>query len=234
MRARCEGAAVELATGARSGWWPRTGARDHRARHRFAGHLRCPVRTHPAADGSPWGNRKRVERSTRERRISGATRSPAPPGECGRSLTRQAKKAVPAPTCSAATSPPAPRSGLVPRLRSGHCGGLREVPLHHLSTYSEVDPERGAGLTASPFLRVASRTRRAPLSAPGSPQVPWVCGHFILCSATVTGYVFPGSSSAWHSPLPDRTAPSRLRRATCRSVGVVPSKEHAGACASAI
>jgi hypothetical protein len=41
---------------------------------------------------------------------------------------------------------------------------------------SEVDLERGAGLAAGPFLRVASRTRRAPLSAPGSPQAPWVCG----------------------------------------------------------
>jgi hypothetical protein len=47
---------------------------------------------------------------------------------------------------------------------------------------SEVDPERGTGLTTDPFLRVASRTRRAPLSAPGSPQVPWVCGfpHAVL------------------------------------------------------
>jgi len=39
-------------------------------------------------------------------------------------------------------------------------------------TTGEVDPERGADLADGPFLRVASRTRRAPLNAPGSPQAP--------------------------------------------------------------
>src|SRR4051794_36246250 len=40
---------------------------------------------------------------------------------------------------------------------------------------SEVDPERPARVAAGGFLRVASRTRRAPFSAPGSPQVPPGC-----------------------------------------------------------
>jgi hypothetical protein len=87
----------------------------------------------------------------------------------------------------------------------------------------EVDPERGAGLTTGPFLRVASRTRRAPLGAPGSPQVPWVSCRLMWCSAMVLGCVFPGSSSAWRALWPGRTVPLRRWRAICRNVGAVPS-----------
>ncbi|MET9915096.1 DUF6300 family protein, partial [Streptomyces sp. NPDC006476] len=61
--------------------------------------------------------------------------------------------------------PASPGSGcpqLQPLLRQRVGAGL-PPPLEP----SEVDPERGTGLTTSPFLRVASRTRRAPLSAPG-------------------------------------------------------------------
>ena len=39
----------------------------------------------------------------------------------------------------------------------------------------KVGPERGDSLAAVPFLRAASRTRRASLNAPGSPQDPSWC-----------------------------------------------------------
>src|SRR5215207_11770465 len=66
-------------------------------------------------------------------------------------------------------SPGTAASSFPPTLRRQGDEGLSPP-----SESSEVDPERGTGLTTDPFLRVASRTRRAPLSAPGSPQVPWV------------------------------------------------------------
>src|SRR6266516_4422353 len=39
----------------------------------------------------------------------------------------------------------------------------------------EVGPRRGSGLVTGPFPRAASRTRRAPFNAPGSPQARWGC-----------------------------------------------------------
>src|SRR5262249_432275 len=61
----------------------------------------------------------------------------------------------------------------------------------------EVGPGRPASVAAGGFPWAASRTRRAPQSAPGSPQAPggrvvWL----MLCSAMVSGCGFPGSSSA--------------------------------------
>lgn len=47
-------------------------------------------------------------------------------------------------------------------------GGVLPPPLGH----GEVDSGRPAGVTTGGFPRVASRTRRAPLSATGAPQAP--------------------------------------------------------------
>jgi hypothetical protein len=45
---------------------------------------------------------------------------------------------------------------------------------------------RPAGVATGGFPRPASRTRRALLSAPGSPQVPWAgWGYLMRCSARV-------------------------------------------------
>lgn len=46
---------------------------------------------------------------------------------------------------------------------------------------SEVDSERPAGVATGGSLRAASRTRRAPPSAPGSPQIPSGSGCFTSC-----------------------------------------------------
>ena len=71
-----------------------------------------------------------------------------------------------APTCPGVPRGQAAASFTALLRQRGHAG------LSPPSGASEVDPERGADLTVGPFLRVASRTRRAPLSAPGSPQAP--------------------------------------------------------------
>lgn len=72
-------------------------------------------------------------------------------------------------------------------------GTSRQLTTHN----GEVDPGRPAGVAIGGFPRVASRTRRAPLSAPGAPQAPEGPGvHLMLCSATVSRSLFPGSSSA--------------------------------------
>ena len=103
---------------------------------------------------------------------------------------------VPALSALLAILPGVPRV----RLRSAPAKLLRQLneKVLHLLRFCEVDPERPAGVTAGGSLRVASRTRRAPHSAPGSPQVPagsrW---NLMRCSAMVSGCAFPGSSSAW-------------------------------------
>ena len=75
----------------------------------------------------------------------------------------------------------------VPRIRlppasPGRCDRPAVEVLSPPPGTGEVDPERPAGVTTGGFLRVASRTRRAPLSAPGSPQAPRVGGssHAVL------------------------------------------------------
>ena len=98
---------------------------------------------------------------------------------------------------------------------------------------SEVDPGRPAGVTAGGFSRAASRTRRAPQSAPGSPQAPMRIVGYLMCLAMVLGCVFPGSSSAWRVLGPGRTAPRHRRWARCRSVDAVVSRGCVGACVPA-
>ena len=56
----------------------------------------------------------------------------------------------------------------LPGAMSPHQPDLLDVLTHH----GEVDPGRPAGVATGGFPRVASRTRRAPLNAPGAPQVP--------------------------------------------------------------
>jgi hypothetical protein len=69
-----------------------------------------------------------------------------------------------------------------PQLLPGRCDGPAAEVSHLHSVTVKVGPERGSGLSTGPFLRAASRTRRAPLSATGAPQVPWVRGlpHAVL------------------------------------------------------
>lgn len=61
--------------------------------------------------------------------------------------------------------------------------------------HGEVGPERPADVATGGFLRAASRTRRAPLRAPGAPQVRGDYVRLMLCSATEPRSLFPGSSS---------------------------------------
>ncbi len=58
------------------------------------------------------------------------------------------------------------------------------VDHHRQSRVGEVGPGRGASLSTGPFPRAASRTRRAPFNAPGSPQAPFRSAWF---SASVVG-----------------------------------------------
>ena len=68
----------------------------------------------------------------------------------------------------------------------------------------EVGPRRGAGLSTGPFPRAASRTRRAPLNAPGSPQAQ--SGEVLVLMpawrARGRGWLRPGTGSAWCRPSP--------------------------------
>jgi hypothetical protein len=60
------------------------------------------------------------------------------------------------------------RSNTDPELRLRHPSNL----LHELTHNGEVGLGRGVCVAADPFPQAASRTRRAPQSAPGSPQAP--------------------------------------------------------------
>ncbi|MDQ0765395.1 hypothetical protein QF027_008030 [Streptomyces canus] len=248
--------ATELAArcwGVETGWFPcslcfarrsRSPTVSLRHRHEYAVVLprglldgfEIPAKKFPAANGGRFAplsaqiRQVRADVIVKRRKDAGSSRAPLRPARRTRTIWQYWH--VPALSGPLPPSPASPGSGC-PQLHLPATTGQRRRSLTSTRN-SEVDPERGTGLTTSPFLRVASRTRRAPLSAPGSPQVPWVGLHFMLCSAKVSGCVFPGSSSAWRSLLPDRTIPSRPRRARCRSVGVVPSKERADACAPAI
>ena len=141
-----------------------------------------------------------------------------------------------------------PRPGLVRALRSAPAPPGTNRPLATLPRCEEdngeglsppleqreVDTGRPAGIATGGSPRAASRTRRAPHSAPGSPQVPvGNAGQLMLCSAMVSGSVLPGSSSGARAPWPGRTVPRRHRRAICRSVDVAPSMPCADACVPA-
>jgi hypothetical protein len=88
--------------------------------------------------------------------------------------------AGPAPSGSTSTSrhcrgcfPPSPAfpGPGCPQLQSGRYDDPTERTLTPLDI-REVDPGRPAGVAIGWFPRIASRTRRAPLSAPGAPQAP--------------------------------------------------------------
>jgi hypothetical protein len=70
-------------------------------------------------------------------------------------------------------SPASPGSGC-PQLQPGCCDSPAARASHPCSVTREVDTGRPAGIATGGFPRVASRTRRAPHSAPGSPQASWV------------------------------------------------------------
>lgn len=77
---------------------------------------------------------------------------------------------------------------------------------------SEVDPERGAGLTTSPFLRVASRTRRARFLSPRHSPGGYVAS---LIAQRQPG---PVTRLALEEP-PAPAARGPLRRTACRHPG---------------
>ncbi len=74
-------------------------------------------------------------------------------------------------------APARPASASQPPTSTRSSTGTSRRSSPRSSTDGEVGPRRGSGLATGPFPRTASRTRRAPFNAPGSPQVPeglWV------------------------------------------------------------
>ncbi len=117
---------------------------------------------HPGPHPPDWSRRHRYGASTTDSlalRLLTLLAGPGPSGSTG-----------PSRRCRGCSRPPrrspdqAASSFTRPLRRPG--GGA--LPSPH--EYSEVGPERPAGVTTGGSLRAASRTRRAPQSAPGSPQ----------------------------------------------------------------
>src|SRR5207247_1469564 len=150
------------------------------------------------------------------------------------------KAPVPRVLLSATLAGPAPSGGAG---TSRLCQGCSRPPRHHpdqaapsftillrqdrgegLSPpleQSEVGPERPVSVTTGGFLRAASRTRRAPLSAPGSPQAPGLgccscsarprCGDLGAPVVVAPGY-YPGRVEQGDLAVggPDAVAPAQL------------------------
>ena len=146
---------------------------------------------------------------------------------------------------------PGPSGSAGPSLRCQDCSRL-SPHLRGSAVLSFIRPLRRPVVGLTPHPVTVRSTRGAlsvlpPVGFPGPPPEPGVRrkAHralrtpgglvvgLMLCSATVLGCVFPGSSSAWRAPWPGRTAPRHRRRAICRSIGVAPSTECADACALA-
>jgi hypothetical protein len=80
--------------------------------------------------------------------------------------------------------PPSPTSpgSDCPQLQPSCCNNQAAESSHLHPATSEVDPERPASVSTGGFLRAASRTRRAPQSAPGSPQVQRITWFSSCCA----------------------------------------------------